>query len=223
MQKPMKPSTIPEEGSRRIRFAGEDLVLLAERAVLWPARRALMLSDVHFGKSATFRAYGIPVPEGESQTDLDRIARLVERYEVEHLAIIGDFYHSGIALSPALHDSLATFRDSLNADIILVRGNHDQARHELLPMINRLAWSPIELVHDPAEAIAGQPTIAGHLHPLCRIARAGRATRLPCFLLTENLLVLPAFGTFTAGHIVKPKTGQTLYPIAKKTVFECPR
>ena len=48
MQKPMKPSTIPEEGSRSIRFAGEDLVLLAERAVLWPARRALMLSDVHF-------------------------------------------------------------------------------------------------------------------------------------------------------------------------------
>jgi DNA ligase-associated metallophosphoesterase len=219
----MKPSTIPEEGSRRIRFAGEDLVLLAERAMLWPARRALMLSDVHFGKSATFRAHGIPVPEGESQTDLDRIARLVERYEVKQLAIIGDFYHSGIALSPALHDSLATFRDSLNADIILVRGNHDKARHELLPMINRLDWHPFELVHNSADAIAEQPTIAGHLHPLCRIGRAGRAARLPCFLLTENLLVLPAFGTFTAGQIVKPRAGQTLYPITKETVFEVPQ
>jgi DNA ligase-associated metallophosphoesterase len=219
----MKPSIIPEEGSRRIRFAGEDLVLLAERAVLWPARRALMLSDVHFGKSATFRAHGIPVPEGESQTDLDRIARLVERHEVEQLTIIGDFYHSGIALSPTLHDSLATFRDSLDAEIILVRGNHDQAQHELLPMIDRLDWPPFELVHNPADAIAGQPTIAGHLHPLCRIGRAGRASRLPCFLLTENLLVLPAFGTFTAGHIVKPKAGQALYPITKETVFEVPQ
>lgn len=198
-------------------------MLLAERAVLWPARRALMLSDVHFGKSATFRAHGIPVPEGESQADLDRITNLVEWHGVEHLAIIGDFYHSGIALSPALHDSLATFRDSLKAEITLVRGNHDQARHELLPMINRLAWSPFELVHDPAEAIAGQPTIAGHLHPLCRIGRAGRASRLPCFLLTETLLVLPAFGTFTAGQIVKPKAEQTLYPITKQTVFEVPR
>ncbi len=219
----MKPSTIPEAGSRRIRFAGEDLVLLAGRAVFWPARSALMLSDVHFGKSATFRAHGIPVPEGESQTDLDRITQLVERYGVDHLAIIGDFYHSGIALSTGLHDSLATFRDSLDAEIILVRGNHDQTRHELLPMIDRLDWSPIELVHDPADAAPEKPTIAGHLHPLCRIGRAGRASRLPCFLQKDNLLVLPAFGTFTAGHIMKAKAGQTLYPIAKETVFEDPR
>lgn len=218
----MKPSVIPEAGSRRIRFAGEELVLLAERAVFWPARRALMLSDVHFGKSATFRAHGIPVPEGESQTDLDRMARLVELYEVDHLAIIGDFYHSGIALSTGLHGSLASFRDSLDAEITLVRGNHDQKRHELLPMVGRLDWSPIELVHDPADANTEQPTIAGHLHPLCRIGRSGRASRLPCFLLTETLLVLPAFGTFTAGHIVKAKAGRTLYPIARQTVFECP-
>ncbi len=216
----MKPSSTPETGSRRIRFADEDLVLLAERAILWPARRALMLSDVHFGKSATFRAHGIPVPEGESQADLDRITKLVERYEVDHLAIIGDFYHSGIALSPSLHDSLASFRDSLNAEIILVRGNHDKTRHELLPMIDRLDWFPIELVHDPADATPEKPAIAGHLHPLCRIGHARRASRLPCFLKTENLLVLPAFGTFTAGHIVKAKTGQTLYPITDQTVFE---
>jgi metallophosphoesterase superfamily enzyme len=39
----------------------------------------------------------------------------------------------------------------------------------------------------------------------------------------ETLLVLPAFGTFTAGHIVKAKAGQTLYPIIKETVFEVPR
>jgi len=219
----MKPSIIPEAGSRQIRFAGEDLILLAERAVLWPARSALMLSDVHFGKSATFRAFGIPVPEGESQTDLDRITQLVERYEVEHLAIIGDFYHSGIALSPSLHESLASFRDSLNAEIILIRGNHDKKRHELLPIIDRLNWSPIELVHDPADSTPQQPTIAGHLHPLCRIGKGGRASRLPCFMQTENLLVLPAFGTFTAGHIVKAKAGQTLYPIAKQTVFIDPR
>ena len=219
----MKPSIIPEAGSRRIRFAGEDLVHLAERAVLWPARSALMLSDVHFGKSATFRAHGIPVPEGESQTDLDRITQLVERYEADHLVIIGDFYHSGIALSSGLHEALASFCDSLNAEIILVRGNHDKTRHELLRMIDRLDWSTLELVHDPADATPQKPTIAGHLHPLCRIGRAGRASRLPCFLQTENLLVLPAFGTFTGGHIVKAKAGQTLYPIAKQTVFEVSR
>lgn len=76
--------------------------------------------------------------------------------------------------------------------------------------------------YDPADANSDLPTIAGHLHPLCRIGRAGLAFRLPCFLLGENLLVLPAFGTFNAGHIIKAKAGQTLCPIAKETVFEYP-
>lgn len=211
-----------EAGSRRIVFAGEELVLLAERAALWPARRALMLSDVHFGKSATFRAHGIPVPEGECQADLARITRLVQRYAVEHLVIVGDFFHSGIPLTDSLHEMLSTFRDSLGAKIILVRGNHDPLNHHLLPMKDRLNWSPIEFVHDPAHATAEQPTITGHLHPLCRIGAGGRNSRLPCFVLTDSWLVLPAFGTFTAGHVIKPTPGQTLYPIAKQTVFHCP-
>ncbi|MBJ7285492.1 MAG: ligase-associated DNA damage response endonuclease PdeM [Akkermansiaceae bacterium] len=211
-----------EEGSRQIVFAGEELVLLAERAALWPARRALMLSDVHFGKSATFRAHGIPVPEGECQADLDRITHLVERHGIEHLVIVGDFFHSGLPLTDSLHAMLSTFRDTLRAEIILIRGNHDPLHHHLLPMQDRLTWSPIEFVHDPALAAADQPTIAGHLHPLCRIGTGGRNSRLPCFLLTDTRLVLPAFGTFTAGQVNKPTPGQTLYPIAKQTVFHCP-
>lgn len=197
-------------------------MLLAERAVFWPAGRALMLSDVHFGKSATFRAHGIPVPEGECRADLERITGLVARHCVTHLAIIGDFYHSGIALNDSLEHLLIAFRDSLGAEIILVRGNHDSIHHRVLPMQQRLAWPPFELVHDPADASAGQATITGHLHPLCRIGPGGRQSRLPCFLQTESLLVLPAFGSFTSGHVIHPKPGQTLYPITKHAVFEVP-
>jgi uncharacterized protein len=218
----MQSCSKPEDGSRRIHFAGQELVLLAERAVLWPAGRALILSDVHFGKSATFRAHGIPVPEGECKTDLERITRMVARHGVAHLAIIGDFYHSGIALTDSLQDLLIGFRNSLGADIILVRGNHDSARHRVLAMREALVWPPFELVHDPADAKAGQATITGHLHPLCRIGPGGRQSRLPCFLLTESLLVLPAFGSFTSGHVITPRPGRTLYPIANHSVFELP-
>ena len=55
-----------DDGSHSIQLADEQLLLLPERALWWPQQKALVLSDVHFGKSATFRENGIPVPEGES-------------------------------------------------------------------------------------------------------------------------------------------------------------
>ena len=45
-------------------LAGEQMDLLPERAVWWGARGALLVADVHLGKASTFRARGLPVPEG---------------------------------------------------------------------------------------------------------------------------------------------------------------
>jgi uncharacterized protein len=43
-------------------IAGEDVLLLPERALFWPRACALVVADVHWGKAASFRAAGIPIP-----------------------------------------------------------------------------------------------------------------------------------------------------------------
>jgi len=40
---------------------GEELLLLPQRALWWPAQKTLLVADLHFGKAATLRAHGIPV------------------------------------------------------------------------------------------------------------------------------------------------------------------
>ena len=52
---------------------GTVLWLLPGRAVWWPEARSLFVADVHFGKAASFRHAGQPVPTG---TTADNIARL---------------------------------------------------------------------------------------------------------------------------------------------------
>ena len=52
---------------------GTALQLLPQRALWWPAARMVMVADVHFGKAATFRRAGQPVPHG---TTADNLARL---------------------------------------------------------------------------------------------------------------------------------------------------
>ena len=48
--------------------AGEQFVLLPQKAVFWPRERLLAIADIHFGKAATFRSFGIPVPRGTTRS-----------------------------------------------------------------------------------------------------------------------------------------------------------
>ena len=43
---------------------GQQLDLLAERAIHWIEQRTLLIADPHFGKASVFRASGIPIPSG---------------------------------------------------------------------------------------------------------------------------------------------------------------
>jgi metallophosphoesterase superfamily enzyme len=54
--------------------------------------------------------------------------------------------------------------------------------------------------HIPTGA-AGE--IAGHLHPVARVAHRGRAVSRRCFAADDMRLVMPAFGAFTGGLNVR--------------------
>src|SRR6185436_15640126 len=51
--------------------AGEELLLLPERAAYWPAKRALFVADYHLGKAASFRSAGIPLPAGTTSETVE--------------------------------------------------------------------------------------------------------------------------------------------------------
>src|SRR3982074_1557313 len=51
-------------GDLTIELAGEEIILLPERAIYWPRAETLFVADTHWGKDATFRAAAIAVPGG---------------------------------------------------------------------------------------------------------------------------------------------------------------
>ncbi|MEE7560223.1 phosphoesterase, partial [Xanthomonas sp. Kuri4-2] len=52
------------EASVRQVLAGETVELLGDRALYRPARRALLIADLHLGKADVFRRAGIGLPAG---------------------------------------------------------------------------------------------------------------------------------------------------------------
>ena len=63
----------------KVEISGEALILAPERAVFWPARQTLLVADARFGKSASFRARGVPVPESTTQGTLGTMDALLSR------------------------------------------------------------------------------------------------------------------------------------------------
>ena len=186
---------------------GTALWLLPQRAVWWPEARAVFVADVHFGKAATFRRAGQPVPHGTTADNLARLDAVLATTGAEHLVFLGDFLHARPGADAPLWSQLFPWRARHAAvRMTLVRGNHDLHAGDPPPQLGvALAdepWPPVPgapllACHHP-QAVAGGTVLAGHLHPTATLYGPARdALRLPCFAATPGLLVLPAFGAFT--------------------------
>jgi DNA ligase-associated metallophosphoesterase len=200
--------------------------LLPEKALL--LNNSLILADTHFGKSASFRARGVPIPEGDTAQDTQRILGLLATHHPERLVIAGDFLHALEGKTPEVLASLSSLFASLPCETHLVLGNHDLRAGPLprdwpVQIHNSLDLHNVTIVHDPTRAPAGRFSLCGHLHPVARV-RDGRNTsfRTPCFWLRESSLILPSFGTFTGGAIVRSAPGDRIFVPLPGRVVEVP-
>jgi len=74
----------------------QTLWLSPERCILWEDQRALILSDLHFGKSGHFRKSGIAIPQNVFKEDLQRLFAQIQFFNPDQLLIVGDFFHSSL-------------------------------------------------------------------------------------------------------------------------------
>ena len=181
-------------------------MLCPDRAVYWPAGSALFIADPHFGKAATFRQVGLPVPEQTTVEDCARLNRLLDQTKAEILVILGDFLHSDLGRVSVVKDQLCEWRSGhTNLNIHLIRGNHDVGAGDPWPELgiecHDEPWrhGPWHCRHEVDEGTKG-PQLAGHLHPSVSVA----GERVACFCKRESHLILPAFGSFTGTHSVRP-------------------
>lgn len=201
--------------------------LLPDGAVFLMQSATLVLADVHLGKSAAFRAGGLPVPEGDTTRDLARMAALATECGAREVVVAGDLFHAPSGITPELAGELAAFLESLGVSLLLVGGNHDRKLPSLpcgLESADRLDRGGIRIIHDPADLRdTGHIHLAGHWHPIARI-RDGKRTclRLPAFLLRGKLLVLPAFGSFTGGAPIDAGKHDRIFVPMRDQVVEVP-
>jgi len=212
-----------------IDLGGAAWCLLPERAAWWEAQRTLVLADVHFGKAASFRAQGVPVPRGTTDANLRRLSALIEALDARRVIFLGDLFHSRHSYAPDTVAALTLWRRSCaGLECVLVEGNHDRAAGQApAELLLRVEAEPYRLgqyafCHEP-RFVPGALALAGHLHPCIHLQGRADSLRLPCFWVRAALMVLPSFGEFTGGAGFEREAGDRVFAVAEDALFEIPR
>jgi DNA ligase-associated metallophosphoesterase len=202
-----------EAAGTEISLAGITFVADCAGALYWPDEKLLVVADLHLEKGSAFAARGVLLPPYDTASTLARLGRLVERYAPHLVIALGDSFHDGggpARMTEASRVALSALQ--CGRDWLWIAGNHDP---DPAPNIGgrfaeTLALGPLTFRHEPS-ATSTEGEIAGHLHPLARVARRGRAVSRRCFASDGLRLVMPAFGAYAGGLNIRDRAIAMLF------------
>ncbi len=182
-------------------FGGHALCALPEGALLWPARRALLVADLHFEKASWFAARGQMLPPYDSLATLADLAALVTKTGAEELWCLGDSFHDSDGCERLPQEAQIRLR-ALTEGLrwTWITGNHDPDIKDRCggEVADEAEVDGLILRHE-ADPLESRPELSGHFHPKLRVAVRGKQIARRCFVATERKIVLPAFGALTGG------------------------
>jgi hypothetical protein len=200
----------------RFSFCGHDLMALPQGALYWPARRALLVADLHLEKASWFARLGQMLPPWDTVATLADLTALVASTGAEEVWCLGDSFHDrhGCERLPARAREMLTGLTAA-ARWTWITGNHDPLMGLRRPpdgamgppsIADHCGGAIVEeaevdglLLRHEANPYETRPELSGHFHPKLRINHRGRKVSRRCFVATDRKLILPAFGSLTGG------------------------
>ena len=115
-------------------FGGHEWWALPQGALWWPARRALLVADLHLEKASWFAARGQMLPPYDSLATLAALDAVIARLDPAEIWCLGDSFHDagGAArLAPEAAARLAALAGGRRW--VWLTGNHDPLPRGVLP------------------------------------------------------------------------------------------
>ena len=195
-------------------------VLDARRCVYLPVSQTLVVADLHLGYAWSRRIRGALLPIGTPEDTVSRLTALLDAYPPRRLVVLGDIVHEALDL-PALRQLLGELCERLapRAELVFCLGNHDRNLEQRMREWHLPALCRQQVTFDGHRMLHGDeshpgvdsaaltllsddeaPAIIGHEHPALTLGD-GVASRVKCpaFLVSDELIVLPAFSSWAAG------------------------
>jgi len=196
----------------------DDWLLTPQRVAVHRPTATAVAADLHLGYAEARRRAGEAVLVPALHDLLGPLLSALDEAGVRRLVVAGDLFEAGGR--PELVESLVGWMAAHRVELVaVVRGNHDRglkAREGLRVVAGPVQLGDWQVVHGDGTLPAGR-VIHGHLHPCLRL----RGARVPCYLVGEARLVLPAYSAEAAGaDIGKGGDGLCCHAIVGGQVLE---
>ena len=205
---------------------GKGVEVTRDFALFLREERALVISDLHLGFEGALAEQGVSIPRFQRRVILERLGAMLDRTKAETVIVAGDFKHE---FSRNLTDEWIEVKQVLRfirerANPVLVRGNHDNYLATILgdlrlTLHDRADVAGHTIVHGHEEVSTLHPIVMGHEHPAVKLRdELGAVVSVPAFLVTDRLIVLPAFSPLALG--VDVSEYPYLSPILNRTPID---
>lgn len=213
----------------RFKFHQQTLWLSPACCIFWEEESALILSDLHFGKSGHFRKSGIGIPQNIFKEDLQKLFAQIQFFKPRVLLIAGDMFHS--SANKEMDFFIKWRNDFAQVQFKLIRGNHDILSAKFYKEANidvvedKLLIKDFCFTHDIESSCNDEKndhfTFSGHMHPGIKMNGPGnQSLMLPCFYFSKKYAILPAFSAFTGLAKIKPIASDHVFVLLKTGVMQ---
>ncbi len=181
-------------------FHGHRLRAHATGALQLLDHGVLVVSDLHLGKSRRIaRRGGTLLPPYETSDALCRLACDLVLTRPNILICLGDSFDDDQAATEVFGshgDQIVEIQRKIRW--IWVSGNHD-ANPEVAGGEVVQEFELGDLMFRHVASAECEREVSGHYHPKASVSARGRRVSRSCFLVDQNRIILPAYGTYTGG------------------------
>lgn len=209
-----------------IEIAGNCLQLLPSKSIYIKNQKTLLLADIHLGKVNHFRRSGIAVPTQSNDENMENLIALLQKYTPGKVIFLGDLFHSHYNGEWEVFGQMLKYFPATCFELVI--GNHDimseyqYLKHQLVIHREPLVLNGIVMSHEPLDTFDDDLyNLAGHIHPGVVLRGRGRqGIKLPAFIFTENMGLLPAFGAFTGLAKIRPAKKDKVFVIVEDHIVD---
>jgi len=168
-----------------------------------------VLGDLHLGYESALEEEGMYIPRMNTESIRDAMNNVLSEYEPKRVVLLGDIKHDFKRSKREARAEVIRIMDLLAeaADVIVVKGNHDNFLQNILSDIGLTAVDYVDMggfrmEHGHIDSRV-RPVIIGHEHPSVRIpGEMSGGLKIHCFVhqKKDGVIVLPPFSPFSAGN-----------------------
>lgn len=180
----------------------------SDRCLVLQEGRVMVIGDLHLGYERALEEEGFYLPRINTGTIRNALNKAICRHEPSTIILLGDIKHDFKRTRYEAREEILSLIRMLRAaaDVVVVRGNHDNFIQNVLSEEGILAVDHVDvggfrLEHGHVDS-GVRPVIIGHEHPSVKIRDPlSGGLKMACFLHLEKegIIVLPPFSLLSSG------------------------